>query len=122
MLSNAFRTCRDRPLAHTQVRVDRFETMLQHSISIVYRKQLELAHVLTPAGKRSAVENCHCASPTSAAAGCPSDTCKPTGACTQADFLQVFPVAYVILLLLAHTPFSADRLRSCGEIIKLVTV
>ncbi|GBM52884.1 hypothetical protein AVEN_162383-1 [Araneus ventricosus] len=62
---------------------------------VVYTEQLELAHVPAPAKNRSAVENCHCASPTSAAAGGPSDTCKPTGACT-------------------HT----DRFRSRGEIIK----
>ncbi|GBM04367.1 Retrovirus-related Pol polyprotein from transposon 297 [Araneus ventricosus] len=49
---------------------------------VVYREQLELAHVPAPAKHRSAVENCHCASPTSAAAGGPSDTC--------ADFLSHF--------------------------------
>ncbi|GBM22320.1 hypothetical protein AVEN_121139-1 [Araneus ventricosus] len=39
---------------------------------------------------------------------------KPTGAGTRTDSLQVFPVAHVILLSLAHSPILADRLRSCG--------
>ncbi|GBN22657.1 hypothetical protein AVEN_103391-1 [Araneus ventricosus] len=38
---------------------------------VVYREQLELAHVPAPAKNRSAVENCYCASPTSAAPGVP---------------------------------------------------
>ncbi|GBN77626.1 hypothetical protein AVEN_260645-1 [Araneus ventricosus] len=55
---------------------------------VVYREQLELAHVPAPTKNRSAAENSHCASPTSAAAGSPSDTCKSTGACTHADFFH----------------------------------
>ncbi|GBM51773.1 hypothetical protein AVEN_109820-1 [Araneus ventricosus] len=36
---------------------------------VLYREQMELAHVPTPAKNRSAVENFHCVSPTSAATG-----------------------------------------------------
>ncbi|GBM72002.1 hypothetical protein AVEN_19226-1 [Araneus ventricosus] len=53
---------------------------------VVYREQLELAHVPTTAKSRSVVENCHCVSPTPLTAGGLSDTCKLTGACTRAAF------------------------------------
>ncbi|GBN34572.1 hypothetical protein AVEN_81803-1 [Araneus ventricosus] len=74
-----------RPLAHTPIRIERFETGLDIPF-VVYREQLELAHVPAPAKNRSAFENCHCPSPTSSATGGSRDTCKPTGACTHADF------------------------------------
>ncbi|GBM82581.1 hypothetical protein AVEN_208184-1 [Araneus ventricosus] len=55
---------------------------------IMYSEQLELAQVPTPTKNRSAFENCHCVSPTSSAAGGPSDRCKPTAACTHIDFFR----------------------------------